>query len=528
MSCKPLTRILKCAIPLCQHHLLAKNGKRPSHLPLRTVSQQMYFSTQTKKLSQSPFVNPRGESVKKTKMLGLYLLLAGTVLITPFGLNARIHRPTVQPMVLSSLEGVQWVKKCIERHPEISWLADNNVRITQEGQASKEASYSVQIYGKDYPEFNRTILSLYFLRLALDGSDAAYAQFTAAQPIELRLPRGRFHELHLEGQRLLKSGWGGLTELQMADVMEAALVLGDIGKSQIAREIFKEVTDPDHDDFHNKAMQILEKHPELCPSFARLPAAGKKLLIQIAKINTHYGHITHIEGRRSMFTPLKESGIAETDPLLIDLDLYVYTWDVAAALGHVKFTTSLVYHKQCDQAMQAMKRAVHVLADPTKTEQDALDSIVTEHASWIGLDPKDKYDRVLARVAAMMRLFTPEEGAILRKAMLEMSPEMRDRIVQQFDVSGENITKNELTDTYIPAVLVNLLNNPALGKTREERLSKAIFLGLPFLTIVLEKYKKPESRLDFNDIAGVAKTSPASLSKEAFVDKEGRVHIAAD
>jgi hypothetical protein len=127
-----------------------------------------------------------------------------------------------------------------------------------------------------------------------------------------------------------------------------------------------------------------------------------------------------------------------------------------------------------------------------------------------------------------MRLFTPEEGAILRKAMLEIPPAMRDRIVQQWDVSDENVVKGELTDTYMPAVLVNLYNNLSLGKTREERLFKAILIGLPFLSTVLEKYKKPESRLDFNDIAGVAKTSPASLSKEAYVDKEGRVHIVAD
>lgn len=39
----------------------------------------------------------------------------------------------------------------------------------------------------------------------------------------------------------------------------------------------------------------------------------------------------------------------------------------------------------------------------------------------------------------------------------------------------------ERTPTYMPAVLINLSNNPQLGITHEERISKTVILGLPFL-----------------------------------------------
>lgn len=85
----------------------------------------------------------------------------------------------------------------------------------------------------------------------------------------------------------------------------------------------------------------------------------------------------------------------------------------------------------------------------------------------------------------------------------------------------------------MPAVLVNLLNNSQLGESKEERLSKAITLGLPFITRVLEKHKKmlanheidPNIPLNFNKMAGVAKALPHSLSKEFHIDKEGNVHL---
>ena len=97
-----------------------------------------------------------------------------------------------------------------------------------------------------------------------------------------------------------------LSELQIAQAMETALVLGDIGKSEKARELFKPygINAPDHDDFYGEAMHVIEKHPKLCPSFARLSSSAKNLLVNIANL-AHYGHITHLEGGVGTFSKLK-------------------------------------------------------------------------------------------------------------------------------------------------------------------------------------------------------------------------------
>lgn len=437
-----------------------------------------------------------------------------------------------KPLILSAAEGRAWVQRCIHDHPEILWLASSQVRYTEEGKGVAQGAYSEQLFGQKFVEFDRTLMTLRCLTLVLDGSEAAYQTFTAAQAKEVRLTRESFQTLHQEGQRLLHAKWEGMSDLQMAQAMETALVLGDIGKSEQAREVFKPygAHAPDHDDFYEEAMHILASHPTLCPSFARLPTAAKKLLTEIANL-AHYGHITHLEGGVGMFHKLKESKLPSQDPTALSFDLFVHTCDVAGALGHVNPSSSLIYTELTHRALQATAQAVRILSNPLKSELDAYLAYVTLRASWLGLDPTSSSDRVLARIGAMLRLFTPEEGVILRNAMLQIDPAMRERIRAQLD--GSSLAQEGRTPTYMPAVLLNLAGHPGLGTTSEERLAKAITLGLPLLTQVLEKHKELLAKgeidsnipLNFNRIAGIAKTSLDALKRECLIDAEGNVSV---
>ncbi len=430
-------------------------------------------------------------------------------------------------------EGRLWVNKIVMQYPEIVWLANDQVRKTEENQASTDKAYSEQLYGQKFIEFDRSLMSLYCLKLILDGSDKAYQEFTAAQPENTRLTRESFEHLHQQGTSLLNSKYQNLTPDQMQQAMETALVLGDMGKSEKAREIFKSggAGAPDHDDFHEEAMEILKKRPYFSRSFSRLPFASKQLLGKVANL-AHFGHMTHLEGGPSMFTKLKNSSVAVTDKAALSFDLFVHTCDVAGALGHVNHSSSIVYTQQTHLAMQAMASACQVLSDPNKTETDAYNAYLSTRASWIGLNSSDRDDRVLTRIAAMLRLFTPEEGAALKNAISQLSSQDLQTIVSQFDVRfGEEIGR---TPTYMPAVLVNLSNNKDLGATSTERLSQAVIYGLPFIAHVLEQHQQqmlahqadPKIPLNFNQVAGVAKTEPQLLQRKAFqIHSDGNITL---
>ncbi|MDP1609019.1 MAG: hypothetical protein Q8L98_06875 [Chlamydiales bacterium] len=479
--------------------------------------------------------NQEGPMVKKIGKTAFYLLLSGS-LFGSFSLHGKetgsSFEDCLMPMILSPIEGKMWVEQCVQQHPEVLWLANSEVHKTEEGQATLQGTYSEQLFGQKYIEFDRTIMTLHCLKLLLDGSEKAYATFTAAQPENGKLSFESFQMLHLQGQTILKSRWGGMSELQMAEAMETALVLGDIGKSEKARAIFNPygIKAPDHDDFYGEAMQIIFHSPKLCPSFAKLPTSAKKLLFKIANL-AHYGHVTHLEGGLGMFSKLKESGVPSTDPIALSFDLFVHTCDVAGALGHVNNQSSIVYTESTHQAMQAMAEAVRVLISPNASELDAYNAYLSVRASWLGLNCHHHSDRVLTRVGAMLRLFTVEEGMVLRKAIAELDPVMQTRIAAQLDVQ---LKESGRTPTYMPAVLVNLANNPALGVTKEERLSKAVTIGLPFITRVLERHKElmakgeidPTIPLNFNAMAGLAKNSPNFLKGEFTINQESGVVMA--
>ena len=131
-----------------------------------------------------------------------------------------------------------------------------------------------------------------------------------------------------------------------------------------------------------------------------------------------------------------------------------------------------------------------------------------------------------------MRLFTPEEGAVLRKALLSLDTKTHAKVIAHLDVSEEEQLGR--TPTYMPAVLVNLMNNKDLGATKEERLTQTVQLGLPFISRVLKKHKSllatgkadPTIPLNFNKAAGVAKTSPSLLKERFTIDAEGNVICA--
>jgi len=198
-------------------------------------------------------------------------------------------------------------------------------------------------------------MKLHSLRLILDGSDIAYKIFTKDQPEKSRLSFESFQTLHLQGKKILESKWGGLSSQEIEQAMNTALVIRDLGKSEKARELFSPygAKAPDHGDFHAEVIQVLEKHPELCPSFVKLPLAARKLLLKTINL-----HISHIELNANMFCKLQKNITASTDPIALSFDLFVHTCDVAGTLGHLNNQSSLVYTEPTHITMKALEDGI--------------------------------------------------------------------------------------------------------------------------------------------------------------------------
>ena len=229
-----------------------------------------------------------------------------------------------------------FIERMVNTYPEIQWLADTSVKATSEGVASLEEGPSKALYGQKYIEFDRCMLSLRCLHWILSGTDAAWKEMTQLQSGKDKLTFEEFQELH---RTLTTLG----DQSEMVPLFETALILGDMGKTNTARELFQPhgVNDPDHDDFYTSALGVLKTHPELCPSFQKLSPSSQAFLIKATGL-AHYGHIYHIEGKPNMFTSLKNSQVAkDKDVCALKFDFLVHIFDVAGALAHIKPNASL-------------------------------------------------------------------------------------------------------------------------------------------------------------------------------------------
>ncbi len=424
---------------------------------------------------------------------------------------------------LEKLGSLEWVESKIATYPELKWLLDKNVQHTQEGKTEQFShSWSKKLTGFHYPEFERTILSLVCLYLIADGSDIAYDRFTNLQPSTEKLTRDSFQKLNSFAQSIIQN------DPQQLQLLEINLILGDMGKTKTAHEkaLKYGITEADHDLFLD---ECLEKCPEIFITFQSLtPEQQKK--IKKAKGFVHLGHVTHVEGGPEILTQLKKSGILEDNPQDFDFEMLTHICDVSAARGHENNASSKVMTENVLKTLFAVKEALHYLAN--HTEHEALKKYLATRAEWLRLDKDSNIAYLLARVSAMMRLYTKEDGTALQHAFKRLNPSQKALIASEYDPL---IYRKERTPTYVPAVLVNLMGTYTKQKlSRKMAIHKSLENGLTLISHILHDYRNnranhpydPHLTLSFNKAAGQLRDTPALAENATFtIDAQGNVEL---
>ena len=379
--------------------------------------------------------------------------------------------------------------------PELRWLREGEVTVTQEGVCTRNPKTI---------EYDRTLLTIKCLDLIIQGGSEAYQEFVKAQKVD-PLTREAFDSLHQKNSYFQEKFH--LTPDRLQLLLRSALVMGDLGKTEKAREIFPKITTPDHDDFEKEALCILRDSPSLCPTFEQLNPREQEILIQATGL-IHFGHVYHLEGGHEMFSHLKK---AAPDEAILEFALFVQRCDVAGALGHRNSDASVTFTQTTFEMYEAVGKACKVLLDPSKNPGDAYQTFVDLRAQKVGLDPRTSEGHILTRIAAMLRVFTPEAMAPYQSAYDKLPAEEKDLLNKWF--CNDTPPEETLTPTYVPAVLLNLVGN--LG------VEKGIQLGLPVIAKALEAFhsnRPADLRACFNPLAGQAKNPHAeSLFQKGII-----------
>jgi len=448
---------------------------------------------------------------KRFVFLSLFhcLFFSGTYASSLKSENTSVQKETKAP-----LGSQEWVIEKIKLYPELQWLLDKTAQHTQEGKSENvDHSWSQKLTGHHYPEFERTLLSILNLHLIADGSNYAYAYFVTLQPPKEKISPAHFKRLHDFASDVLKN------DPEQLKVIETNLLLGDMGKTPLAHKKAEQygIKEADHDLFLDAC---LHKCPQIFPTFLKAPSKVQLRIIKTVGL-IHFGHVVHVEGGPEILTNLKKSEIFKKNPKDFDFDILTYICDLSAARGHEDNRGSKVLTENTFKVIEAVKDTIHFLAK--HNEQEALKFYLNKRAEWLGLNENEEGKYILARFGAMMRLFSKDEGKALQQAYASLSKDQKKIINQAFDPL---VYRDERTPTYVPALLVNVLDSyTKQGLTREDAIKECVHKGALFVGTVLNQYRAgmsnqpytPSLTLNFNKVAGKARDNLALLATSSFL-----------
>lgn len=390
------------------------------------------------------------------------------------------------------------------QYEQIAWI--NQAHQTNEANLAVSRAPSI-IFSQQ-----RVFDSLYFLHLFRKGDETAYEHFVAGQP-EPRLEWVSFQVL---------SGW--IQQLSPEEYQQLWVASLTIKSPEAERRVSEKTGETPAFDSVEFLKTVMTSMPATYPAAAELMETDPSARDSFACLfdTGHFRHMMYVEGNESMFFHLRQK-IIEGKINADSLNFWICYWvvNIASFRSHTQERGSLYLTQHTFQALSCLEAClVELLSDPNAP---VLQNYLRERATWLGLDPisPGMFHReaapafILARISAMQRVFTPEEGVELQRGLDDLKAGLPEEQYQEMLEILNPLRETKIpTPTYAPSFLANLKNQ--MGSFKE-----ALILGLPIYAQVIKEYQKLFDQglilvpLNLNELS-----SPESLrkviAKEAF------------
>ncbi len=429
------------------------------------------------------------------------------------------------PYLMASENKYELAAGWFDRHPELLWLADESVEVTQEAiPHHAKDSWSKLYLGQSFQEVDRSCLALLNLHRIARGRPEDYQGFVAAQK-EPVLSWDDFSSLHGRYQQLLHE-YPTLTEAQILDVLETGILLLDLGK---CRHFMDELAsfglmEGDQYYFHVELLELLQEHPELVPSYARLPSEGKQLLYDVRDVG-HYGHMTHLEGGVEMFDAIVHYWRHGGSRRALEAHFLMHICDVSAALGHVHPYSSLVLRADVLANLEEVHATCLRFVDPSFSKEQGWLKIASDRAHRLHAPriPDGALGRVYGRLLASMRIDGASIARIVCLSLSKLSEEKKTLVCEQFGC----LDPKGYTPTYIPAVYVNYMQALVQqGVCLEEATAQCVRLVVPWLASAKAAFSAfDQDPLNFNSIAGSVRKNPLCVGDRFALGEHGHLFL---
>lgn len=302
---------------------------------------------------------------------------------------------------------------------------------------NKNQTPSHVLYDEDYPEVNRTLVSLLAIKWVLHGD---YASFTDTQKAN-KLSKKSFDDLRKFYNRLVKTD-------EDLHALLVAMAIDDIGKDpNLSQELEKHlggvpVKAKDHSDLVYQAAKSEEAaKAKLIPSLEMVPPSSRADILGCLHIGSQLNISQAVQGEcppaslRILSTELGKGNAINLRAMLTFLD-------VAGAAGHVDSRSCIVMTEPVFQAyMSALKAFEEFSNGSIVSPRACYDHIIETRAEGLrklGFEfPVSANEaRALSRLLCMGRVTTIEQANQFKQALDKLAPEAKKNLINGLNVDG--------------------------------------------------------------------------------------------
>ena len=384
-----------------------------------------------------------------------------------------------------------------EQIEQLSWVIDNPVDI-HEMVAKAEQK-------KIHQEVPRALSRLYSLQLLRSGTQDDYQQFIAPQTDSNnpKLNKDSFNQM----AELI-----GSMDAESYEVLQAGAIISAVTLSPKARlkasiilneklpqdsVQFLSITMAKAMEIYSLARHIIKKHPS---------AEGKFEVIFLP--DSHLRHMMYNEGSQAMYSSLKK-GFANNSIKQNDLDLWYAHWlvNIAGFRGNLAPVGSLYLTQRTYMAMNQVKVSLDKMYRDTKV--NPMQVYLQTRSNWLHLSSwtkKTEERQALASLAAMLRLFTPQDGKELFASFRKLSTKDQQQWIAHVEQQMKVLP--EPAPTYAPKVFARAIEVAGITETIQK-----------VLPLVINTYTLGQKMRSDGDLGSNIPLSFRELASNASVER---------
>lgn len=312
---------------------------------------------------------------------------------------------------------------------------------------------SYLLFGKDYPEVNRTMVGLLALKWIMSGD---YQAFTRSQTDAGKLRVESFTGLRKIFVQCLQS---------QADILTliTAMMINDLGKDPLLAEDIAVVTGQSLSDSNHDTLVCAAAEAGMVPCLRKLDASHKEDIMLGLRCGSGL-NIAQLAQAESAPGSLQDVLILKGHPKAFDIKFMEVLLDVAGAAGHVDSRGAEPMTEAVFQGFMSSREALMEIIDGRSSLRAGYDSVlrqrgeVLESAGFRKLSTDDPSERALLRLLTMGRVTDKEQAEWFDNAFAELPDSTKKDLVDGLSVDGY-LDGEAILPYYMPALFSEALKN---------------------------------------------------------------------